>query len=684
MNVFELFASISLDAKNFNQGLKEAGNGVKKAGQAIKGGLKTAAKVGTVATAAVGATAAVAGKKILNMANDTAQLGDRVDKMSQRIGISRKSFQELDYVFSQAGTNIDSLKMGLKTMRSVMDTTAQGTSKTATALERLGISATDSKGQLRDSEEVMWESIKTLQNMENKTEKARLASMLFGRAGADMMPLLNGTAGSIDELRKKANDLGMVMSDKAVNAARDYTDSMDTLKRTFTGVKNRIMSELLPSFKSIMDGFSGLLAGQKGAEKTFEKGATNLATSFAKALPKFGNIIMSLIKSVSKVAPDIISILVSGISENSPLLVSSAARVVSALISALMDSGTEIASGILNLFVNGLREASNNTKKILKTLGNFIQSIFNIFTKKDGNGDTLISKVGRYIFGIVRNAIEFLADEKNVKSMASDFLTIAGEVVNAIITELPDLVNTVIKAIPGIIKGLVNSFLDPKNFKKLETLVDSFSNAILKLSEALIDNLPDLISTLIDYIFTKKPQLNLALLKLVGRLIMGLVNNRIKLVTKYGSRIAKIGEDLVSGIWVGIRDSGTWLWDKISGFFGGIVDKIKKFFGIKSPSKLFRDQIGKNLAKGIGVGFVDEMKNVSKQMQSALTTDFDLYEPDYEIINTNGAGEAIKNQTFNLSINNPVVKENTDLIDLSNQIENVITKSLRLQGAVYG
>lgn len=682
MNVFELFASISLDAKNFNQGLKAAGNGVKKAGQTIKGGLKTAAKVGTVATAAVGAAAAVAGKKVLNMANDTAAAGDAIDKNSQKLGLSRKAYQEWDYVLSQSGVDISSMTAGLKTMTNQVSKANKG-SKDATAnFKKLGISTKELETLSR--EELFEKSIKGLQNMKEGTERAALANTLFGRSGAQLQPLLNSSAKSVDELKKKANELGFVMSDKAVNAARDYTDSMDTLKRTFTGVKNRIMSELLPSFKSIMDGFSGLLAGQKGAEKTFEKGATNLVSSFSKALPKFGNIIMSLIKSVSKVAPDIISTLVKGISENLPLLLSSAARVVSALISALMTSGPEIANGILNLFVNGLREASNNTKDILKTLGTFVQSIFNIFTKEDGNGDTLISKVGRYILRIIKNAIEFLADEKNVKSMASDFLTIAGEVVNVILTELPDLINTVIKAIPGIIKGLVNSFLDPKNFKKLETLVDSFSNAILKLSEALIDNLPDLISTLIDYIFTKKPQLDLALLKLVGRLIMGLVNNRIQLVTKYGSKIAEIGKDLVSGIWTGIRDSGTWLWKKISGFFGGIVDNVKKFFGIHSPSTLMRDKIGKMLARGVGIGFVDEMKNVSKQMQSVIPTDFDLYEPDYAMFSTGDNKNALANQNFNLTINNPVVRKDEDIKAISDQISESLGQMFRQRSVAYG
>lgn len=682
MNVFELFASISLDAKNFNQGLKEAGNGVKKAGQTIKGGLKTAAKVGTVATAAVGAAAAVAGKKVLNMANDTAAAGDAIDKNSQKLGLSRKAYQEWDYVLSQSGLDITSMTAGLKTMTKQVDKANKG-SKDATAnFQKLGISTNDLKTLSR--EELFEKSIKGLQNMKEGTERAALANTLFGRSGVQLQPLLNSSAKSVDELKKKANELGFVMSDKAVNAARDYTDSMDTLKRTFTGVKNRIMAELLPSFKNIMDGFSKLIAGSKGAEKKIEEGITNVITSFSNVLPKLGTIFVSIVKSVAKVAPDIISTLVSGIADNLPLLVSSVFSIISALASSIISNAPKVAKEFINLFVKGLELAAENVDDVLKSIGDFMRSVFLLFIEEDKNGDTLIGKIGKNIFEIIKNAIKFLSDEKNIKSMASDFITIAGEIVNVILTELPDLVNTVIKAIPGIIKGLVNSFLDPKNYKKLETLVDSFSNAILKLSEALIDNLPDLISTLIDYIFTKKPQLDLALLKLVGRLIMGLVNNRIKLVTKYGSKIAEIGKDLVSGIWTGIRDSGTWLWDKISGFFGGIVDNVKKFFGIHSPSTLMRDKIGKMLARGVGIGFVDEMKNVSKQMRSVMPTDFDLYEPDYEMFSTGDNKNALANQNFNLTINNPVVRKDEDIKAISDQISESLGQMFRQRSVAYG
>jgi len=83
------------------------------------------------------------------------------------------------------------------------------------------------------------------------------------------------------------------------------------------------------------------------------------------------------------------------------------------------------------------------------------------------------------------------------------------------------------------------------------------------------------------------------------------------------------GGELIKGLWQGIRDMGTWLKDKIAGFFDGVVDNIKDFFGIHSPSTLFHDEIGEMLAEGVGLGFTDRMKSVTKDMQKALPTSFD-------------------------------------------------------------
>ena len=65
----------------------------------------------------------------------------------------------------------------------------------------------------------------------------------------------------------------------------------------------------------------------------------------------------------------------------------------------------------------------------------------------------------------------------------------------------------------------------------------------------------------------------------------------------------------------------TWISDKVSGFFGGIVDGVKNFLGIKSPSRVFAG-IGEYMAQGLGIGFADEMKSVNKDIQGAIPTSF--------------------------------------------------------------
>lgn len=83
-------------------------------------------------------------------------------------------------------------------------------------------------------------------------------------------------------------------------------------------------------------------------------------------------------------------------------------------------------------------------------------------------------------------------------------------------------------------------------------------------------------------------------------------------------RVLSIGSDIVHGIWNGISGAAGWLAGKVSSFASGILDGMKDALGIHSPSRLFRDQVGKYIAQGIGEGFTDEMGSVVGQMQDAM------------------------------------------------------------------
>src|SRR5699024_4618954 len=82
--------------------------------------------------------------------------------------------------------------------------------------------------------------------------------------------------------------------------------------------------------------------------------------------------------------------------------------------------------------------------------------------------------------------------------------------------------------------------------------------------------------------------------------------------------MAEVGLNLVKGLWNGINDAKNWLIDKIGGFTDGVVNAFKDLFGIHSPSRLMKDEVGKYIAEGVGVGFEDELSSVYDDMQKAI------------------------------------------------------------------
>lgn len=90
--------------------------------------------------------------------------------------------------------------------------------------------------------------------------------------------------------------------------------------------------------------------------------------------------------------------------------------------------------------------------------------------------------------------------------------------------------------------------------------------------------------------------------------------------TNLPGNMVTIGTNVVKGIWNGIGNTASWLFEKIKGFKDAVLNKFKSFFGIHSPSTLFRDELGVFMAQGIGEGFTDEMSSVSKQMNKAMAT----------------------------------------------------------------
>lgn len=242
MELFKLFGSVMVDNKKANQSIQKTDSLASKLSKGLGSGIKTAAKWG----AGIAAGAIAGGTALFGMATKAAESTDRIDKLSQKIGISRKGFQEWDFILSQSGTDIEKMQVGLKTLVQRMGESADGTGKGAAAFDALGISATDLNGELRSQEEVFEDVVRKMQEMPEGAEKSQLAFELFGKAGLELMPLLNSTGGSVDELKQKAADLGIVLSDDAIDAGVQFTDTMDQMKRSIGAMGTEIGVAVMP------------------------------------------------------------------------------------------------------------------------------------------------------------------------------------------------------------------------------------------------------------------------------------------------------------------------------------------------------------------------------------------------------------------------------------------------------
>ena len=217
-----------------------------------------------------------------------------------------------------------------------------------------------------------------------------------------------------------------------------------------------------------------------------------------------------------------------------------------------------------------------------------------------------------------------------VSEQVTAMVTNIGQSAPQIVQIAKDLISTLLQVIadnlPVLLEGgveILSSMLDGIS-SNTEMLVSCILMVIETLLDAIIDNL----DVIIEMGITLTLSLGEGLVKATPRIVAKIPQIVRAILNGFGEalgigRIADIGDNIVKGIWQGISDASSWVLEKIKGFGDEILNGIKGFFGIHSPSRLFKDEVGKNLALGVGEGFADTMKDVSDEMNGAIPTEFD-------------------------------------------------------------
>lgn len=259
-----LRVSLGLDSAAFTSGLAAAEGrlgGFSKKMQAI--GAKMAI-VGTAITTAVGGlTIALRGQ--INAADD-------MSKAAQKFGVPIETLSRLKYAADLSDVSLETLGRGIGQLSKKMVAAAEGNKSAATMFAGLGVSVTDASGRMRPAEAVMSDVADALAKMPDGAAKTAAAMEIFGKSGAEMIPLLNGGGGALREMAAEADRFGLTISERTGKAAEAFNDNITRMHAALSGLTIQLMAALAPAFETfsrilvdVVQWFAALTPNMQGA-----------------------------------------------------------------------------------------------------------------------------------------------------------------------------------------------------------------------------------------------------------------------------------------------------------------------------------------------------------------------------------------------------------------------------------
>lgn len=375
MNVFDLFAKITLDKTEYEQGLKKATsltkeetaqmkkqfldmrqanqkamntlaqdfasgkisiseynsslskiissqNEINSTAQSMGISLKNAASTAAMGWMAVVAIIIKAVQALKQLFDETIEYADAVGDLAAKYDMTTESVSELQYVASQTGTDINTLTSSMSTL--YMKAKSNGD-----AFKELGVSVTDTNGNFKSMDDLFFETIGALNSLEDEGAKSSYMLDMFGRSAMNNGELLRMTTEDIETMRKTAQELGITVSQSTADFAGSYKDKLDELKLQGQSA------------------LAALLAGEDDGEEKLQAFFDNVVIVAEKYLPKFLSFGIrlityfgtSLLRYVPQLVAEVVSILIDTIFEINWFQVG-------------LDIAKAVLEGFLNIFVS--------------------------------------------------------------------------------------------------------------------------------------------------------------------------------------------------------------------------------------------------------------------------------------------------------------------------------------------
>jgi len=259
-----LIINLGANLAGLRQDMAQAEQIAAKAGKAIAGGL---------AAGAVGLAV------ITKAAIDAA---DKLQDVSNRIGVSVTSLSELKFAAEQSGASFDTLNRGLQNIGKNAAAAASGNKGIAAAFDAVGVSVKGASGDLKGADELFADLADRFATFKEGPEKSALALKLFGKAGSELIPVLNEGKAGLSAFADEAKRLNVSVSDELAKNAAEFNDQLGGIGQATEGLGNAIAEILLPNLIDLAKGFKEIVVGAKDIALAFPGVTAGVIAEFDK------------------------------------------------------------------------------------------------------------------------------------------------------------------------------------------------------------------------------------------------------------------------------------------------------------------------------------------------------------------------------------------------------------------
>lgn len=611
MNLFELFVKIGADTTEANKGIDEVGNKTFGLGEKLKSGLATAGKV-AVAGVAAGATAIGAlGTKAVAAYADYEQLVGGVETL-----FKDSQDQVMDYANNAYKTAGLSANEYMETVTSFSASLLQSLDgDTSAAADKANLAITD----MSDNANKMGTDMTSIKN----------AYQGFAKANYTMLDNLKlgygGTQAEMERLLADAEKISGIKYD--ISSYADIVDAIHVVQ-TEMGITGTTAEEaastIQGSFGMMKSAWQNLVTGMADPDQDLGVlvgnftdsvviAGNNLIPRIQELLPRIVEATTSLIGTVSEQLPAILGTVLPSLVEGATNLVTGLMAALPSVLSVLAD----VAPTVINTLVPALIEL---LPQITQTGIDVIVSL------AQGIADALPQLIPAATDAIIE-IVEVLTSPDNLGNLIDAALAIILALVDGLVDATPKL----IAAVPDVIANLVTAIIAnmPKILEAGVEITMALADGLIKALPELIAAIPNLILGIVQGIIDNLPEIIMAGPKIIAALATGLIEAIPDIVMVIPQLIRSIVDTFLSFDWgsigknivEGIKNGFVNMWNSfkqtVENVFTGLVDGVKSFLGIASPSKVFAG-IGEYMAEGLGQGFDKEFSNVKRGIQSQL------------------------------------------------------------------